>query len=105
MQLRSSSFYSERRDPEISEMDSATVTLLKLQLASVENIAKERLSQIQKMEEQMHILKERRKKDERELLTHVNDLEERLREALVQRDRYVHQSSPFLSGAMVLIFL
>lgn len=87
MQLRSSSFYSERRDPEISEMDSATVTLLKLQLASVENIAKERLSQIQKMEEQMHILKERRKKDERELLTHVNDLEERLREALVQRDR------------------
>lgn len=33
------------------------------------------------------------------------DMVTRLGEALVQRGRYVHQSSPFLSGAMVLIFL
>lgn len=87
LQLRSSSFYSDRRDPEMMEMDSATVTLLKLQLASVENIAKERLAQVTKLEEQLHTLKERRKRDERELIMHVNELEERLRETLAQRDR------------------
>ncbi|EJD04391.1 uncharacterized protein FOMMEDRAFT_167586 [Fomitiporia mediterranea MF3/22] len=63
--------------------ESAVITLLKLQLASMENLAKERLTQISKLEEQMHVLKESRKRDERELLTHVNELEERLHETLV----------------------
>ena len=73
---RSPSFASD------ASAESAAVTLLKLQLASMENLAKERLTQISKLEEQMHALKESRKRDERELLTHVNELEQRLHETL-----------------------
>ena len=72
----------------MSSSESAAVTLLKLQLASMENLAKERLAQISKLEEQMHVLKESRKRDERELLTHVNELEQRLHETLTAQQRW-----------------
>jgi hypothetical protein len=45
-------------DASKSAVDSSTVTLVKLQLASMENTARERLVQIQAMEEEMHNLKQ-----------------------------------------------
>ena len=45
-------------DASKSAVDSSTVTLVKLQLASMENTARERLFQIQAMEEEMHNLKQ-----------------------------------------------
>ncbi|KAL5518576.1 hypothetical protein ACEPAH_259 [Sanghuangporus vaninii] len=78
---RSPSFASD------ASAESAAVTLLKLQLASMENLAKERLTQISMLEEQMHALKESRKRDERVLLTHVNELEQRLHETLSTQAR------------------
>jgi len=41
-----------------STVDSSTTTLLRLQLAAAENTAKERLQQIQAMEEELHDLKQ-----------------------------------------------
>ncbi|THH12140.1 hypothetical protein EW145_g163 [Phellinidium pouzarii] len=92
--LHSNQFFDDgyNGSSDLPVMDSAMVTLLKLQLASVENLAKERLSQITQMEEQMHALKEVRKREERGLLPHVNELEERLHETLVMRE-LDHESS------------
>ncbi|KAL5534635.1 hypothetical protein ACEPAG_1098 [Sanghuangporus baumii] len=78
--------------------ESATVTLLKLQLASMENLAKERLTQISMLEEQMHALKESRKRDERDLLTHVNELEQRLHETLSTQARTRSRSASISSA-------
>ena len=47
--------------------DSATITLLRLQLASVENTAKERLNRLQDLEEEVHNLKSQRQKQTVEL--------------------------------------
>jgi len=52
--------------PEGPQVDSSLVTLLRLQLASVESTAKDRLFQIQAMEEEIHNLKQ----------AHVHQLEE-----------------------------
>ncbi|KAI5119919.1 hypothetical protein M0805_000884 [Coniferiporia weirii] len=79
--LHSSDFFGDDQ-----RMDSGTVTLLRLQLASVENLAKERLARITRLEEQMHVLKETRNREERELASHAADLEERLSEALAGRE-------------------
>lgn len=53
-------YHKYRLTPDASKsaVDSSTATLLKLQLASMENTAKERLVQIQAMEEEMHNLKQ-----------------------------------------------
>ena len=72
---------------DVPAMDSATVTLLKLQLASMENLAKERLAQITRIEEEMHILKETRKREEQSLSTQLAELELRLHEALAAPNR------------------
>ncbi|KAH8120649.1 hypothetical protein DFH11DRAFT_81205 [Phellopilus nigrolimitatus] len=87
--LHSNSFYSGSRNGrvELPAMDSATMTMLKLQLASAENLAKERLMQMTNLEEQVHVLKDSRKRDERELATHVYELEDRLRETLAAQER------------------
>lgn len=47
--------------------DSATITLLRLQLASVENTAKERLARLQDLEEEVHNLKSQRQNQAQEL--------------------------------------
>lgn len=65
-------------------MDGATVTMLKLQLASAENLAKERLMQMQQLEAQVEAMKERRAREENELAEQVTFLEEKLRETLVR---------------------
>lgn len=84
MPMRNHHYFSDVNGAlDVPSMDSATVMLLKLQLASIENLAKERLAQITRLEEEMHVLKETKRRDEDELAVEVAQLEDRLREALV----------------------
>lgn len=60
---------------EIPAVDAAIVTLLRLQLASAENTAKERLCRLQSLEEQLHRSKDLRLRDADELSKQVSFLE------------------------------
>jgi len=82
--------YSENRyenTPEIPAVDAAIVTLLRLQLASAENTAKERLYQLQSLEEQLHMSKESRLRETDELGKHVFLLEQQLRGTVEAREK------------------
>lgn len=76
--------------------DSATVTLLRLQLASVENTAKERLLQLQAMEEEIHILKEARRQEALELSQQVGLLEDQMRGNLEARERSAEEQQGYI---------
>jgi hypothetical protein len=58
--------------------------MLKLQLASAENLAKQRLEQMQRLEAQVEAVKERRARQEMELAEQVTFLEEKLKESLAR---------------------
>ncbi|KAJ7293772.1 hypothetical protein C8J57DRAFT_1269962 [Mycena rebaudengoi] len=75
------------RDSDVYAVDAAIVTLLRLQLASAENIAKERLVQLQSMEEEIHNLKQARSHDREQLEEHVLNLEDQLCGNLEFRER------------------
>ncbi|KAJ7630544.1 hypothetical protein FB45DRAFT_915827 [Roridomyces roridus] len=75
------------KDPNAPPVDAAIVTLLRLQLASAESIAKERLFQLQAMEEEIHNLKQARAKDAEELANQVGYMEEQLRGSMEMRER------------------
>jgi len=82
--------HSENRyenTPEIPAVDAAIVTLLRLQLASAENTAKERLYQLQSLEEQLHMSKESRLREADDLSKHVYFLEEQLRSVMEAREK------------------
>ncbi|KAF5377619.1 hypothetical protein D9615_005106 [Tricholomella constricta] len=72
---------------EIPAVDAAIVTLLRLQLAAAENMAKERLMQMQSMEEEIHNLKEARSREAQELTKQVVYMEEQMRGSLEIRER------------------
>jgi len=73
--------------PEIPAVDAAIVTLLRLQLASAESTAKERLYQLQSLEEQLHTSKESRLREADELAKHVSFLEQQLRSVVEAREK------------------
>ncbi|KAJ6574648.1 hypothetical protein B0H19DRAFT_934467 [Mycena capillaripes] len=75
------------RDSEAPVVDAAIVTLLRLQLVSAESIAKDRLHQLQAMEEEIHNLKQARLRDAEELEKQVVHLENELRGSLEVRER------------------
>ncbi|KAJ7462816.1 hypothetical protein B0H11DRAFT_2285552 [Mycena galericulata] len=75
------------KGPDMPGMDAATVTLLRLQLVSAESIAKERLFQMQAMEEEIHNLKQARARDAEELEKQVGHLENELRGSFEMRER------------------
>lgn len=72
---------------EVPIVDAAFVTLLRLQLASAEAISKERLNQMQKLEEELHMLKLSRTRETRELGKQVEVMEEQLRSSLELREK------------------
>ncbi|KAF7320168.1 hypothetical protein MKEN_00801300 [Mycena kentingensis (nom. inval.)] len=74
-------------EKDLPAVDAAVVTLLRLQLASAESIGKERLFQMQAMEEEIHNLKQARMRDADELRKQVGDLEYELRGNLELRQR------------------
>ena len=91
---------SQRYDmiSEPSAVDGATVTLLRLQLASVENTAKERLYQLQSMEQEIHNLKEARTRDAHELTNRVAYMEEQLRGNLEIQRRVEEERALYTAG-------
>ncbi|KAJ7785848.1 hypothetical protein B0H16DRAFT_1488252 [Mycena metata] len=86
------------RDSDVPAVDAAIVTLLRLQLVSAESIAKDRLHQLQSMEEEIHNLKQARLRDAEDLEQQVARLENELRGSLETRaqteeDRTAHIAS------------
>ncbi|KAJ7151475.1 hypothetical protein C8R46DRAFT_962468 [Mycena filopes] len=73
------------RDSDVPAVDAAIVTLLRLQLVSAESIAKDRLHQLQSMEEEIHNLKQARLRDAEELEKQIGQLENELRGSLETR--------------------
>jgi hypothetical protein len=83
---------------ELSPVDGATVTLLRLQLASVENTAKERLYQLQTMEQEIHNLKEARNREARDLANRVTYMEEQLRGNMEFQRRVEEERAAYTLG-------
>lgn len=79
-------------------MDPAIVTLLRLQLASAENIASERLIELQSLEEQVHNLKAARVREAEELGKQVSYLEEQLRGSMEVRDRTEEERAAYTAS-------
>ncbi|KAG6919602.1 hypothetical protein DXG01_004266 [Tephrocybe rancida] len=72
---------------DLPAVDAAIVTLLRLQLAAAENTAKERLTQMQTMEEEIHNLKQCRGREVLHFTEQVGMLEEQLKGSLEMRER------------------
>ncbi|KAH8086665.1 hypothetical protein BXZ70DRAFT_978451 [Cristinia sonorae] len=60
------------------DLDSSTVTYLRLQLASAESNAQDQLTRIQSLEQQLQNAKEARLRDAEELARQISDLEEQV---------------------------
>lgn len=73
--------------PEVAAADSAIVTLMKLQLASMEALAKERLNTIQTLESQLGRSKDTSREDIEALAGQVTVLEEQVRANLQQEEQ------------------
>jgi hypothetical protein len=80
--------------------DSGTVNLLRLQLAAMENTAKERLYQMQKMEEEIHNLKQIRNRDAHDLMNKVSYMEEQMRGSLEMRERAEEERTAYISDLL-----
>lgn len=76
-------------------MDSGTITLLRLQVASAENTAKERLVRLQELEEQLHTAKHSRVQETEELAKQVSFLEQQLHISVEARERLDEERSAF----------
>ncbi|KAJ7139733.1 hypothetical protein C8R44DRAFT_311240 [Mycena epipterygia] len=86
------------KDADAPVVDAAIVTLLRLQLVSAESIAKERLFQLQSMEEEIHNLKQARFRDADELTQQVGHLEDQLRGSLEIRERTEEDRSAHIAS-------
>lgn len=84
--------------PEIPAVDAAIVTLLRLQLASAENTAKERLHQLQSLEEQLHKAKESRAREASELAQQVSFLEEQTQSRVNATERTNEERSAYIAS-------
>ncbi|KAF9243829.1 hypothetical protein BU15DRAFT_86260 [Melanogaster broomeanus] len=79
-------------------MDSGTVTLLRLQVAQAENIAKERLARLQELEEQLHAVKQSRIREADELAKQISVLEEQLHTSVEVRERMDEERAAFTAS-------
>ncbi|KAF8559376.1 hypothetical protein OG21DRAFT_1503280 [Imleria badia] len=75
--------------------DSGTITLLRLQIAQAESIAKERLSRLQELEEQLYAAKQYRIRETEELAGQISVLEQQLRTSVETRDRMDEERAAF----------
>ncbi|THU91647.1 hypothetical protein K435DRAFT_759010 [Dendrothele bispora CBS 962.96] len=73
--------------PPSAEGNSGTVTLLRLQLSSAESMAKDRLKQLQSLEEELHNVKQARVQDVDDLSHQIAILEQRMKGSLEVRER------------------
>ncbi|KAJ3815661.1 hypothetical protein EV368DRAFT_31701 [Lentinula lateritia] len=86
---RHSHSHSQRQHKESDgpAVDTAIATLLRLQLSSAENTAKERLMRLQELEEEIHNLKQTRTHETEVLSQQVSILESQLKTSLEARER------------------
>ncbi|KAF8898452.1 hypothetical protein BD779DRAFT_10314 [Infundibulicybe gibba] len=84
--------------PDAPAGDGASVTMLRLQLAAAENMAKERLSRLQSLEEELHHLKEARVGDVKDLTQQVKYMEEQMRNSLEARERIEDDRAAYTSS-------
>ncbi|KAJ4471295.1 hypothetical protein C8J55DRAFT_521314 [Lentinula edodes] len=86
---RHSHSHSQRQHKESDgpAVDTAIATLLRLQLSSAENTAKERLMRLQELEEEIHNLKQTRTHETEVLSQQVSILESQLKNSLEARER------------------
>ena len=84
--------------PEIPVVDAAIVTLLRLQLASAENTANERLHQLQALEEQLHNAKESRAREASELAQQVSLLEEQMQSRVNATERTNEERTAYIAS-------
>ena len=75
--------------------DASLVVMLRLQLASMENIAKERLSQITTLETQLSVAKEARLREAADLAAQVSALEQQMHASLENRERAAEERATF----------
>lgn len=73
--------------------DSGTVALLRLQVAQAEKTARERLTQVREMEEQLQSVRQSRVRETEELAKQVSRLEEELHASVVARVRTDEEQS------------
>jgi len=78
--------------------DSGTITLLRLQIAQAESIAKERLSRLQELEEQLYVAKQYRVRETEELARQVSVLEQQLRTSVEARERTDEERAAFTAS-------
>ncbi|KAH9050468.1 hypothetical protein EDB84DRAFT_376060 [Lactarius hengduanensis] len=99
--------YQSQFTPEHSRpaaADASLVVMLRLQLASMENIAKERLGRINALEEQLSVAKEARMREAADLAAQVSALEEQMHTSLEYRERVANERATLeeqLRGAAV----
>lgn len=97
-----SQFVPEHSRP--AAADASLVVMLRLQLASMENIAKERLGRINALEEQLGAAKEARMREAADLAAQVSALEEQMHASLEYRERVSEERATLeeqLRGAAV----
>ena len=83
--------YAAKND--LGSADGATVTLLKLQLVAAENMAKERLSRLLMLEEEMHNLKEEHRNETSELSLQISRMQDQLCEKEEYEERIALESA------------
>jgi hypothetical protein len=84
--------------------DASLVLMLRLQLASMENIAKERLGRINALEEQLGTAKDARMREVADLAAQVSALEDQMHVSLENRERFSEERATLeeqLRGAAV----
>lgn len=79
-------------------MDSGTVTLLRLQVASAENMAKERLTRLQELEELLHNATQSRIRETEALVQQVSFLEKQLHISVEARQRVDEERAAFIAS-------
>ncbi len=77
--------------------DGAIVTLLRMQLESAEHMAKERLIQLQALEEEVHNIKQERLHDAELLSVQVGNMENELRTSLDARERSETEQAAYIA--------
>ena len=89
----STRLFDSMSKPESPAVDSsgAAVTLLRLQLAAADSRAQERLAQMQALEEQLHAVKEARRRDAEELARQIAALEEQVHASLLVESQRAEQ--------------
>lgn len=79
-------------------VDSGTVTLLRLQVASAENMAKERLARLLELEELLHTATQSRIQETEELAKQVSFLEKQLHISVEARERVDEERAAFTTS-------